>query len=392
MSQPVSAAAFAVAALLALPSAAQDFTLRFADPAPGATVRDVTRINGLAPGMHNVELFIGGNRQARSTPDARGAWSAEIDFARQPQGALTVVGHAWDSPAGDPGFHHESGAELALVNAGGRAPPAAAIDPATKPPPRWDMSGWHLVFNEEFRHGLDRFRQDGSAPHGRWQTWFYFGDRTLNKNGERQYYMDPEYGGSCQRALGVDPFRIERGVLHIVGQRTDPAVRPCIWGYEYTSGLITTEPSFSQTYGRFVARMKMPHGKGLWPAFWLLPVDKTWPPELDAIEFFGAPNSRGEGGATIYRYGAIGSGGDWVNVGVDLGADFHEYGIEWGERELVYTFDGREIARMPTSEAAHKPMYLLVNLAIGGHWPELPDGGTRFPAELLVDWVRAYSR
>jgi len=280
-------------------------------------------------------------------------------------------------------------------DASGRAKPTPTtplVDPLEKPPPRWDMAGWRLTFNEEFANGLDRFRQDGSAPHGRWQTWFYFGDRSLNQNGERQYYMDADYGGSCGQPLGVDPFHITSGTLEIVGERTPPAVKPCIWSYDYTSGLITTEPSFAQTYGRFVARLRLPKGKGLWPAFWLLPVDKSWPPELDPLEAFGAPNSRGEGGATRYHYGAMNSGGDWVNVGVDLNAGFHEYGLEWGPKELVYSFDGREVGRWPTPKEAHKPMYLLVNLAIGGNWPELPDAGTRFPAVLEVDWVRAYAR
>jgi beta-glucanase (GH16 family) len=81
-----------------------------------------------------------------------------------------------------------------------------------------------------------------------------------------------------------------------------------------------------------------------------------------------------------------------VDTGVDLTADFHEYGVEWTAKELIYTFDGRQVAKIGTPPDAHKPMYMLINLAVGGKWPELPDASTRWPARLEVDWVRVYRR
>lgn len=248
-----------------------------------------------------------------------------------------------------------------------------------------DLTGYKLTFEDEF----DSFsRYTGAADSGTWKTWFYFGDRTLNGNGERQYYMDADYKGSSSKPLGVDPFSIrpdpkeaDDGVLVIEAKPTDPSVKPHIWGYDYTSGLITTEPTFSQKYGYFEMRAKLPEGKGLWPAFWLLPTDKTWPPEIDALEFFGGANSRGEGGVTKYHWGAIGGKGGWVDVGVDLTKDFHNYGVEWTQSELIYYFDGKEIARAPTPSSANKPMYMLANLAVGGSWVELPTSSTKFPAE-----------
>lgn len=259
-----------------------------------------------------------------------------------------------------------------------------------------DLAGYKLTFEDEF----DSFsRYTGAADSGTWKTWFYFGDRTLNGNGERQYYMDADYKGSSSKPLGVDPFSIRPdpkeagdGVLVIEAKPTDPSVKPHIWGYDYTSGLITTEPTFSQKYGYFEMRAKLPEGKGLWPAFWLLPTDKSWPPEIDALEFFGGANSRGEGGVTRYHWGAIGGQGGWVDVGVDLTKDFHNYGVEWTQSELIYYFDGKEIARAPTPSSANKPMYMLANLAVGGSWVELPTSATKFPAELQIDYIRAYSK
>src|SRR5206468_2525137 len=115
-----------------------------------------------------------------------------------------------------------------------------------------------------------------SSPNGTsgWQTSFYFGGRTLSSNGEQQYYSDS--------SVGVNPFAVANGVLDITAS---PGANPgALW---YNSGLITTEGMFSQTYGYFEMRAKLPAGQGMWPAFWLLPSDKSWPPELDVLEAFG---------------------------------------------------------------------------------------------------------
>jgi beta-glucanase (GH16 family) len=258
-----------------------------------------------------------------------------------------------------------------------------------------DLSGYKLTFQDEFG-SFNRWTGNGSD--GTWKTWFYFGDRSLPSNGERQYYMDPDVKGSGSQPLGVNPFSViadptQAGdnSLRIEGKPTDPAVKSKIWGYDYTSGLITTEPTFSQTYGYFEMRAKLPEGKGLWSAFWLLPTDKSWPPEIDALEFFGGTNSRGEGGVTEYHWGAIGGKGGWKDVGVDVTQDYHTYGVKWEKDFLTYYFDGQEIAKAPTPADAHKPMYMLANLAIGGNWPESPNGSTKFPANMDIDYIRAYS-
>jgi beta-glucanase (GH16 family) len=257
-----------------------------------------------------------------------------------------------------------------------------------------DLSGYKLTFEDEF-NSFSRYT--GAAGSGTWKTWFYFGDRTLNSNGERQYYMDPDFKGSASKALGVNPFSVQAdpkqagdGVLNIHGQPTDPAVKPYIWGYDYTSGLITTEPTFTQTYGYFEMRAKLPAGKGLWPAFWMLPADKSWPPELDPLEFFGGPSASGEGGVTKYHWGAIGGSGGWADVGIDVTQDYHTYGLKWQKDYLTYYFDGREIAKAATPASANKPMYMLANLAIGGNWPGRPDASFK-GADMKVDYIRAYS-
>jgi beta-glucanase (GH16 family) len=271
------------------------------------------------------------------------------------------------------------------------AVPAPATDDFT------DLSKWVRTFTSDF--------SKGPLDPKIWRNTFYFNDRVLNSNGEREYYMNQGYTGDGKylapdgtNNLGIDPFSfLPGGVLRITADKSDPAKSAHYWGYPYTSGLITTEDSFSQTYGRFVAKMKLPAGKGLWPAFWLLPVDKSWPPELDPLEFFGAPNAAGEGGNTKIHVGMISpvpaeSRGGWIDVGVDVTAGFHVYAIEVGATDTAWFFDGKQIMTGPTPAAMSKPMYVLANLAVGGTWPGLPDATTVFPAFLDVSFIRAYQR
>jgi beta-glucanase (GH16 family) len=240
-----------------------------------------------------------------------------------------------------------------------------------------------------------------------WRHDFYFGDRVLNSNGERQYYMDADYKGDGKYnvdavtglgvSLGIDPFVLGAGKLRIRADVSDPLKSAHYWNYPYVSGLITTEDSFSQTYGRFVASLKLPQGKGLWPAFWLLPVDKSWPPEMDALEFFGAPNANGEGGNSEIHVGMISptgaeSRGAWAAVEADVTAGFHVYAIEVSPALITWSFDGKMVMQATTPAAMNKPFYMICNLAVGGTWPGLPDATTVFPAFLDVGFIRAYQR
>jgi beta-glucanase (GH16 family) len=253
------------------------------------------------------------------------------------------------------------------------------------------MPGWTLAFDEEFDGPLGLW--DGTS--GRWKTVFNWGGRSLDNlpgNDEHQCYVDPGFMG-----LGLDPFSIDSGVLAISAEQhqvyCDPSATP--QNLPYTSGLLTSEPSFTQTYGWWEIRARFPRGKGLWPAFWLLPADQSWPPEIDVLEVFGGQNSRGEGATNMWHQGSItasGNSGDWHDLGFDHTADFHTYAIDWEPDFITWFVDGKQMARSATGTDQHKPMYLLLNLAVGGDWPEMPDDQTVFPARMLVDWVRVYTK
>lgn len=238
-----------------------------------------------------------------------------------------------------------------------------------------DLSGYRLTFDDEFNSFTSS--PDG---HSGWKTTFYFGGRTLSDNGEQQYYSDS--------SVGVNPFSLDNGALTITAA---PGGNPS--GLRYNSGLITTEGMFSQTYGYFEMRAELPQGAGMWPAFWLLPKDKSWPPEIDALEAFGAKNTHGEGGANQIHYGALpanasGGGGDWASVPSDIFSGYHTYGVDWTREAITYYFDGREIGKLKTPSDASKPMYLLANLAVGGKWPGSATGDT---GRMKIDYIRAYS-
>jgi hypothetical protein len=225
----------------------------------------------------------------------------------------------------------------------------------------------------------------------RWRTTFGDGTdqsiarRSLPPNGELEVYVDPCLTGTGGAKLGLDPFAVRAGGLDIVADRARPELAAQLKGYRYTSGLITTQPSFAQTYGYFEMSARLPRGKGLWPAFWLLPADQSWPPEIDVMESIGDPGK-------IYQtaHSTLGAPpGHEVSVPGDPDG-FHVFAVAWDPRFLTWYLDGRETSRQPTPKDMNKPMYMLVNLAVGGHWPGAPDADTAFPAHLTVRWVRAY--
>jgi beta-glucanase (GH16 family) len=240
-----------------------------------------------------------------------------------------------------------------------------------------------MVFSEDF----DTFRR-WSGRVGVWRTTYGDGGhlgldkRSLPTNGELQLYVDPDIRGPSG-SLGLNPFSLRGGALEIMAVPTPRELRPLLANYAYMSGVITTQPSFNQRYGYFEMRARLPRGKGLWPAFWLLPLDQSWPPEIDVMESIGDP-------ATVYTTYHSTVAKVPVPEHRISPDEFHTFAASWDEREVIWYIDGREVFRKPTPSDMHKPMYMLANLAVGGNWPGSPDGSTRFPAVYSIDYIRAY--
>jgi serralysin len=250
-----------------------------------------------------------------------------------------------------------------------------------------------LSFDEDFDR-LDLW--DPVKRQGRWKTNFAHGpqsgpmawdSRTLKGNHERQIYVDERFPGTGRMTLGVNPFEIRDGVLSIVADRTPTGAKGYLWGFDFTSGLLTTQRSFAQLYGYFEIRAQLPQGKGLWPAFWLLPASAAWPPEIDVFEQTGGERIL----QTVHMLRGAAPAETGFSTQVEGATrDFHAYGVLWTPSQITWFVDGRATASTSTPAGLDKPMYMLLNLAVGGALPGDPDASTAWPARLKVDYVRAY--
>jgi beta-glucanase (GH16 family) len=166
-----------------------------------------------------------------------------------------------------------------------------------------------------------------------------------------------------------------------------------------TSARLVSKGGFATAYGRVEARLKVPGGRGTWPAFWMLGADidrAGWPAcgEIDVVEHVGADPRRCHGTAHGPGYSGLAGGiGGSLDVGVDLSEDFHEYAVAWDESGIVWFVDDREYHRLTPADVTgswpfDQPFFLLVNLAVGGDWPGNTTADLELPATLLVDWIR----
>ena len=247
-----------------------------------------------------------------------------------------------------------------------------------------NLTGYKLTFDDEFNsfssNGPSNYQVTGGT--GTWDTTYSYGERKLND--EVQMYSDS--------TVGVNPFSVSSGVLNIhAAPSADPSKT---MGQTYTSGAITTYHSFSQQYGYFEMRAQLPAVAGMWPAFWMLSQEHVWPPEIDALEAFGAVNPNGEGGAYSFHNGAVvtGSGGrgDWRDTnGANLYTQYNTFGVDWQADKITFYFNGQAAGSMATPSDFHRPMYLLANLAVGGHWAGAPRGES---ADMKIDYIRGFSK
>ncbi|MFD9319502.1 ricin-type beta-trefoil lectin domain protein [Streptomyces sp. NPDC060053] len=240
-----------------------------------------------------------------------------------------------------------------------------------------------VTFSEEF-DGAAGSAVDGS----RWQI--ETGDNVNNH--ERQYYT----AGNRNAALDG------QGHLVITARRENPGNYQCWYGRcEYTSARLNTSGRFTTTYGRVEARMKVPRGQGMWPAFWMLGNDigqVGWPAsgEIDVMENVGFEPATVHGTLHGPGYsGSAGIGAGYTLPGGQAFADaYHTFAVDWSPNAITWSVDGTVYQRRTPADLGgrqwvfDKPFFLILNLAVGGYWPGDPDGSTVFPQQLLVDYVR----
>ena len=174
----------------------------------------------------------------------------------------------------------------------------------------------------------------------------------------------------------------------------------------YTSARLLTKTKFTQKYGRFEARLKLPYGQGLWPAFWMLGdnIDTAhWPNcgEIDVMENIGKEPSIVHG--TFHGPGYSGGGGITATYALPNGQKFsdafHTFAVEWEPNVMRFYVDGllyktRTPADLPAGTAwvFDHPFFIILNVAVGGGFPGNPDASTVFPQRMAVDYVRVYQR
>src|SRR4051812_46002900 len=232
----------------------------------------------------------------------------------------------------------------------------------------------HRTFHDDFdEHPLSRGTWVSHYAGGAaWPAARYWGGdgsdfrRKTAYNGEQQIYVDPRYGGRETTPLGLDPFKVRDGVLSIVASRTPPNLKAVLFNNEYVSGILTTQSSFSQKYGYFEIRSKIPVGTAVWPAFWMLADDGGWPPEIDVME------GRGErpGDMVMTTHWRVPASGAVKSCGFDFSIPdastrFHDYGVLWQRDRLVYFIDRKPVSDIKLPVGFDDPMYMIVNLAMG---------------------------
>lgn len=202
-------------------------------------------------------------------------------------------------------------------------------------------------------------------------------------NNEYQYYTDrPENA------------RIENGMLVI--EAREERMR----GRNYTSARLKTQGLRTFTYGRIEARLQVPYGQGIWPAFWMLGSDITtagWPNcgEIDIMEHIGREPYNVYGTVHGPNYSGANGVGNFTTLAQPVKDSFHVFAVEWTPTEIRWYMDGQQFhtvtpATVPGEWVFDHDFFLILNVAVGGYWPGYPDATTVFPQRMTVDYVRVY--
>ncbi len=234
---------------------------------------------------------------------------------------------------------------------------------------------------------VDNFEVDGALDATKWTYNTGTGDNGWG-NSELQYYTDR-----------LENVEVKDGMLHIT------ALQEPYMGSGYTSGRVLTKGLFETKYGRFEARIKLPWGQGLWPAFWLLGDDsegtEIWPEigEIDIMEYVGQEPTITNG--TIHGPGYSAAEGVTKSYTLEnsrFDSEFHVFGIEWGPNYINYYVDDVLYNQITPSDLPEgtkwvfndNQFHLILNTAVGGSFVGSPNAETEFPQTMIVDYVKVY--
>lgn len=237
--------------------------------------------------------------------------------------------------------------------------------------PQGQTGVWRLAFSDDF-NGND-------LPSEKWNRCYPGGEPDgCSNRPEEQWYQSKN-------------VNVRDGLLHLTASKESSH------GFDYTSGMVTTGPleknagqanNFAFKYGYVEARVKVPQGQGLWPAFWMLPDNGSGPPEIDVLEVLG--NDPKTSYATVHWDRDPAKSMSTI-TSTDFADGFHTVGVNWSEDSIEWFYDGQRVKRFVGKEQIpDQAMFLLFNLAVGGAWPGSPTAKTVFPADYQIDWVRVW--
>jgi beta-glucanase (GH16 family) len=258
--------------------------------------------------------------------------------------------------------------------------PAMPVEPTPLPATATPIpipDGWTLTWYDEF---------DGDTINA--SNWTYDLGGSGWGNGEAQVYTDrPENA------------RVENGLL-IIEARKEVNENG---GSSFTSARLKTQGLQTFQYGRIEARIKVPEGKGFWPAFWMLGSNFPqvgWPDsgEIDIMEYVGREPDLIMG--TMHGPGYAGAVGlsKWHRQDFNIADDFHTYAVEWDTNQISWYFDGEKYSTYTREDVGSRewvfdqPFFIILNFAIGGTLGGLVTPDTPFPAQYQVDYVRVYQQ
>jgi beta-glucanase (GH16 family) len=255
--------------------------------------------------------------------------------------------------------------------------PTSTPRPTPSPSPTPEPAKWTLAWHDEFDGPeLDLKNWTFDVGGGGWgnQEWQIYTDRPEN-------------------------VRVENGMLVIEARKEEATFGP----RPYSSARLKTQGLHAWQYGRIEARLKLPYGQGIWPAFWMLGENITqegWPAcgEIDIMEYLGKEPEHIY--AAVHAPGYSGDKGVGASITTSedsLRNDFHVYAIEWEENEIRWYFDELEYFKLTPQDVPGQwifdhPFFIVLNLAVGGEWPGYPDETTVLPQFLYVDYVRVYQK
>jgi beta-glucanase (GH16 family) len=248
-----------------------------------------------------------------------------------------------------------------------------------------ELEGWRLVWNDEF-----------NGPQIAGTKWEHEVRGDGCGNNELEYYTDRP-GNSFIRDGALVIQAVKETYSGMDGTR------------QYTSARMKTKNKGDWKYGRFEIRAKLPSGRGIWPAIWMMPTESAYggwaaSGEIDIMELLGHEPKK--------IYGTLHYGGTWPNNTFKGGSnslpsgsfaeDFHVFTLEWDTLEMRWYMDSLQYYKTREWFSASAPenprapfdrkFYLILNVAVGGNWPGNPDASTPFPQEMVVDYVRVYER